>query len=80
MIGPMGTKQTRLSDQLRAAIKASEKSMGQIARESGIDIATISRFLHRKGGLSTDGLDRIADSLGLQFAPAKGSRAKKGGA
>ena len=71
MLGPMGTKQSKLSDQLRAAIKASDKSMGRIARESGIDIATISRFVHKRGGLSMDGLDAIGASLGLRFAPAK---------
>ena len=56
-----------LTDQLRAEITTSGKSLGQIARESDIDIATISRFLHRKGGLSMDGLDGIAESLGLRL-------------
>jgi DNA-binding phage protein len=69
--------ETKLTDQLRLAIKASDKSMGQIARESGIDIATISRFMHEKGGLSMDGLDRIVDILGLRLRK-DGKTTKKG--
>jgi len=76
-IEPMAQKQPKLTDQLRAAIAASDKTMGQIARESGIDIATISRFMHGKGGLSVDGLDRIAECLGLNLTAGK-PRPKKG--
>jgi DNA-binding phage protein len=68
-----------LTDQLRAAITTSDKTMGQIARESGIDIATISRFIHYKGGLSMDGLDSIAHCLGASLTTTAGKpRAKKG--
>ncbi len=73
----MAKKPEKLTDQLRAAIRTSEKSMGQIARESGIDIATISRFIHGKGGLSVDGLDGIAACLGLSITSDK-PQAKKG--
>ena len=73
----MTRKTTTCSDQLRAAIQAGPKTMGQIARESGIDIATISRFLHRKGGLSMDGLDRIAQRLGLSLTTEKQTRKQK---
>jgi DNA-binding phage protein len=75
----MGKKPKTLTDQLRAAIVTSDKTMGQIARESGIDIATISRFIHRKGGLSMDGLDSIAHCLGVSLTTTTTkSRAKKG--
>jgi len=72
----MTRKCTRVSDQLRVAIATSDKSMGQIARESGIDIATISRFMHGRGGLSMDGLDLIAECLKVNLTTAKKSRAK----
>jgi DNA-binding phage protein len=76
----MGKKPKTLTDQLRAAITTSDKTMGQIARGSGIDIATISRFIHRKGGLSMDGLDSIARCLGVSLTTTTTkSRAKKGG-
>ena len=74
----MGKKRAKLTDQLRTAIQTSDKSMGQIARESGIDIATISRFLHGKGGLSMVGLDAIAECLGLSFTTAAKHGTKKG--
>lgn len=70
----MRKKHAKVTDQLRTAIETSGKTLGQIARESGIDIATISRFMHGKGGLSMDGLDGIAESLGLHLstgAPAR---------
>jgi transcriptional regulator with XRE-family HTH domain len=71
-------KQWTFSEQLRAAITAADKSMGQIARESGVDIATISRFMHGKGGLSVDGLGRIVESLGLTLTAATKDKSKKG--
>jgi hypothetical protein len=74
----MTKKQEKLTDQLKAAIMTADKSLGQIARESAIDIATISRFLHGKGGLSMDGLDRIADVLGVRLCKTKKTRVKKG--
>jgi len=63
----MKRKCTKLSDQLRKLIEASGESCNQISREAGIDKATLSRFMNGKGGLSTDGLDRIADYLGLNL-------------
>ena len=66
-IHPMAKKRLSLTDELKAAIKSTDKSMGQIARESGIDIATISRFIHGKGGLSMKGLDAIGKCLELKI-------------
>ncbi|MCX7428955.1 MAG: hypothetical protein NTW96_25420 [Planctomycetia bacterium] len=74
----MTKKQTRLTDELRAAIVGSGKSLGQIARESTIDLATISRFMHKRGGLSMDGLDLIAACLGVSLTRATKPRKKKG--
>jgi len=77
----MARKQPKkLSDQLRAAIDASEMTRYRIALEAEIDHATLSRFMNGKGGLSVDSMDRLADTLGLELVakrPAK-RRAKKG--
>jgi DNA-binding phage protein len=73
----MAEKRLTVTDQLKAAITTADKSMGQIARESGIDIATISRFIHGKGGLSMEGLDAIGKCLGLRIVGAK-RKTKKG--
>ena len=73
----MAKKRIALTDQLRKAIETADKTMGQIARESGIDIATISRFMHGKGGLSMEGLDAITECLGLDLTTGK-PKATKG--
>lgn len=76
-MGPMKGKM-RLTDQLRRAIEGGPKSRYQIAKETGIDEATLSRFVHYKGGLSMDGLDAIAECLGLSLTTATKPRGKKG--
>jgi transcriptional regulator with XRE-family HTH domain len=76
----MKAKRTKLTDQLRQAIEGGPKSRYQIAKETGIDNATLCRFVQGKGGLSMDGLDLIAECLGLNLTterPApKAKRAK----
>jgi len=74
---PMKPKRTKLTDQLRQAIEAADKSRYRIALEAEIDHATLSRFMNGKGGLSMDGLDRLADVLGLELVAKR--RTKKGG-
>ena len=64
MMHTMANKLTKFSDQLRAAINAAEKSRYVIAAETGIDAATLSRFMNGKGGLSIEGLDLLAECLG----------------
>ena len=63
----MKRKRAILSDELKLAITASGKSLNQIDRDTGIDKATLSRFLNGKGGLSIPILDRLADYLGLSI-------------
>jgi len=67
-----------ISDQLRDAIRNATVSRYRLAAESGIDESTISRFLNGKGGLSIEGLDRIADCLGLRLVVPRRSRQRKG--
>lgn len=76
---PMTKKKptTKLSDQLREFIENAPIGQNQIARESDLDRATLSRFLNKTGGLSVDGLDRIAGVLGLELVESKQSKAKK---
>jgi transcriptional regulator with XRE-family HTH domain len=70
------TQKPMLTDQLRKAIDASGKSRYQIAKETGLDEATLSRFIHGKGGLSMEGLDAIGKSLGLRIVTDKPHKAK----
>jgi transcriptional regulator with XRE-family HTH domain len=75
----MKRKRTKLTDQLRQAIDHSDKSRYQIAKETEMDEATLSRFMHGKGGLSMDGLDRIAECLGLNLTTGDKPDKAKGG-
>lgn len=71
----MSAKRLKLSDQLRRAIETADKSRYVLWQETGIDQATLSRFMAGKGGLSVDGWDRLAEALGLELV----ARTKKGG-
>lgn len=71
-------RRTRLSDQLRRFIQTGELSCYEISKQTGIDTSTLSRFLHKKGGLSVDGLDKIADCLGLNLVQEGRPRKAKG--
>ena len=66
-IRSMARKRLKLTDQLRTAIETADKSRYRLSKETGIDEATLSRFMHGKGGLSMDGLDRLAEALGLDL-------------
>ena len=71
----MARERTKLSDQLRRAIDASDKSRYRISKETGIAQETLSRFMSGKGGLSIDGIDKLAECLGLRL-DNRGSRSK----
>ena len=74
----MARKRIKLSDQLRQAIDTCGKSRYAISQETGIDEATLSRFIHDKGGLSIPVLDTLADCLGLNITPGSKPRRSKG--
>jgi DNA transposition AAA+ family ATPase len=63
-----------LTDQLRRAIETSDKSRYALWQETGIDQATLSRFMHGKGGLSLDGWDKLGEALGLELSPKRTKR------
>jgi DNA transposition AAA+ family ATPase len=70
------TRKHSLTDQIRKVIDTGDKSRYQIAKETGIDEATLSRFIHGKGGLSMEGLDAIGKYLGLHIVAEKPSKKK----
>lgn len=57
-------RRKRLTDEIREAVERSEKSRYAIAKETGIDPATLCRFVQGKG-LSMESLDLLAECLGL---------------
>lgn len=68
----------KLTDQLRRAVADSGKTLGELARETGIDKSALSRFVNGERGLSMEALDAIGDYLGLRIVASK-PQAKKGG-
>ncbi|MGD0897577.1 MAG: hypothetical protein ABR915_07045 [Thermoguttaceae bacterium] len=72
----MTRKTTRLSDQIRQVIDGCGKSRYQIGQDTGIDQATLCRFMGSKGGLSIPVLDRLGEYLGLRILADK-PKAKK---
>jgi hypothetical protein len=65
-----------LSGHLRRSIRESGKSRYAISCETGIDQATLSRFL-RGGGLSLDTVDKLMNVLGLEVRPRRKARSTK---
>lgn len=59
-----------MSAALRKAIDASGQTRYQIAKATGVNQSTLSRFM---GGaaLSSDNADRLCTHLGLELAPRK---------
>ena len=74
----MKKKRVSFSDELRNAIESAELSRYQLSQMAGIDAATLSRFVNGKGGMSIDGLDKIAAALGLHVAIEQPKRQAKG--
>lgn len=67
----------RLSDTIRAAVKASDQTRAEIASGAGIPESALSRFVSSERGISVENLDRLAEYLGLRLEKAtKGKRTK----
>lgn len=67
----MTPKRTKLSEQVRQAIDACGKSRYVISHDTGIDQATLCRFMGGKGGLSIPVLDTLGEYLGLRIVADK---------
>jgi len=67
-----------LSDQMRQLIDNAGETRYRIAVETGIDHATISRFMTGKGGLSIDCIDALSEYLGWRIISDEKKRRKKG--
>jgi DNA transposition AAA+ family ATPase len=74
----MKRKRIKLTEQVRQAIETCGKTRYQISQDTGIDQATLCRFMGGKGGLSNPILDTLGEYLGLRIVTDKPSK-KKGG-
>jgi transcriptional regulator with XRE-family HTH domain len=69
----------RLSEQVRQAIERSGLSHYAIGQATGINKASLSRFMNGKMGLTLENIDRIASLLGLRLEVPKKPRNSKPG-
>jgi len=60
-------KSIALSEQLRRLIEDGPLTRYRIAQESGVDASQLLRFVHGRGKLTTDSLDKIGDVMKLQI-------------
>ncbi len=67
----MGKKRLKLSEQIRHALEACGQTRYRIAKETGIDAATLSRFVSGERGLPMKTLDVLADYLDLNITTPK---------
>ena len=65
-------------EKIRAALIASERSLADISRETGLNEVTLSRFRGKVKDLSgVDALGRLASALGLEVQAIPTARSRK---
>lgn len=74
----MAKKLSSLGDQIRAAIDASGLTRYRICKETGIEEASMSRFMLRKGGMTLAALERVAELLQLEVTMHGPKKSRKG--
>ncbi len=67
-----------MTDQVREAIDDCGVTRYRISQETGISEAVLSRFLHKKVGLSMTTIDLVCGCLKLRLAPENKPPRKKG--
>ena len=72
----MAKRRIKLSDQIRQAVRKSRLSQYAISKATGIDKATMSRFMSGERGLPMKTLDRLADFLHMNIVTGKRHQSK----
>ena len=67
-------KQPTVTEQLRQAILASEKSRYRIWQETGVSQASLCKFMAGKAGLRLKYVDTICQCLGLELVAKQRKR------
>ncbi len=73
----MGKRRIQLSDQVRKAVEDCGQTRYRISMETGIDQATLCRFMCGSHGLPMRTLDKLADYLDLNITIGKGRKPRK---
>jgi hypothetical protein len=69
---------TSFTDQLRGAICDSGRTRYELWKATGIDQATLSRFVAGKAGLSLRAVDALVSELGLELRRVDKGRGNRG--
>ena len=67
---PCGAASGQLSQALRDALRTSDKSMYQIAKDAGVSQIVLSRFVSGERDIRMATADKLAATLGLTLARA----------
>ena len=62
------------SDQIRAAVDASDLTRYRICKNAGIDHGAFSNFMAGRRGMSLESLDRLTAVLGLRVTTGRRTR------
>ncbi|MEM9372616.1 MAG: helix-turn-helix transcriptional regulator [Planctomycetota bacterium] len=68
-----------ISEQIVTLMKKSGLSRYEIARDSGIDVAVLSRAANGQTSMSLTNVERLADFLGFELVLAPKSRSRRRG-
>ena len=69
---------SKMLDDIRKAIDASDKTRYRIWQETGLTQAHLSKVMSGERGLSLDAMETLADCLGLEIT-IRPKRRRKGG-
>ncbi len=77
---------SKILDEIREAIKVSDKTRYRLSKETSIPQSQLSRLITGEKGLSFEALERLAEALGLEIIirqkkaqkKAKGKKVKHG--
>lgn len=68
----------KLTNEIRAAVKASDQTPYAIAKGANVARSQLSRLLSGESGMTVDTIERLADYLGLQITIAPKGKTTKG--
>jgi hypothetical protein len=71
------TRKSKIADEIRKALIASDKSRYAISQESGVDQAALHRFVNG-ADLRIGSLEKVAQALGLEIVVQAIGRKRKG--
>lgn len=65
----MSKEQRSWNDRIREAVRASGLSLYAVARDSGVNVAPLQRFMAGEHGLTVDSAEKIGGIVGLDLRP-----------